>query len=236
MHERERRRLRSGTCWSSAAGPRAPRPATGSREAGHRVLVVEKKRFPREKTCGDGLTPRAVRQLARHGPRRPARRSSCASTVCARSPTASRSSSTWPEHPDFPDYGYVVRRRDLDEMVADAAVKAGRRRCGPAPRRSRPLVEDGLVAGAVVRQRDGVDRAGAGPLRGGRRRRQLPVRAGARHAPATARYPARAWRCAATSPARSTTSRGSRATSTSATATATTCPGTAGSSRWATAP
>ena len=31
--------------------------------AGHRVLVVEKKRFPREKTCGDGLTPRAVRQL-----------------------------------------------------------------------------------------------------------------------------------------------------------------------------
>ena len=25
----------------------------------------------------------------------------------------------WPEHPDFPSYGYVVRRRDLDEMVAD---------------------------------------------------------------------------------------------------------------------
>ena len=32
-------------------------------ERGHRVLIVEKKRFPREKTCGDGLTPRAVRQL-----------------------------------------------------------------------------------------------------------------------------------------------------------------------------
>ena len=30
---------------------------------GYRVLVVDKKRFPREKTCGDGLTPRAVRQL-----------------------------------------------------------------------------------------------------------------------------------------------------------------------------
>src|SRR5688572_31959271 len=28
-----------------------------------RSLVVEKKRFPREKTCGDGLTPRAVKQL-----------------------------------------------------------------------------------------------------------------------------------------------------------------------------
>ena len=26
-------------------------------QAGHDVLVVEKKTFPREKTCGDGLTP-----------------------------------------------------------------------------------------------------------------------------------------------------------------------------------
>src|SRR2546421_8915838 len=32
-------------------------------EAGHDVLLVEKKRFPREKTCGDGLTPRAVKEL-----------------------------------------------------------------------------------------------------------------------------------------------------------------------------
>ena len=32
-------------------------------EAGHDVVMVEKKVFPREKTCGDGLTPRAVRQL-----------------------------------------------------------------------------------------------------------------------------------------------------------------------------
>jgi len=31
----------------------------------------------------------------------------------------------WPEHPDFPPYGYVVRRRDLDAMVANRAVKAG---------------------------------------------------------------------------------------------------------------
>src|SRR5256885_6965143 len=33
-------------------------------EAGHDVVVVERKTFPREKTCGDGLTPRAVKQLA----------------------------------------------------------------------------------------------------------------------------------------------------------------------------
>ena len=31
----------------------------------------------------------------------------------------------WPAHPLYPSYGYVVRRRDLDEMVAERAVKAG---------------------------------------------------------------------------------------------------------------
>ena len=32
-------------------------------KAGVDVAIVEKKDFPREKTCGDGLTPRAVTQL-----------------------------------------------------------------------------------------------------------------------------------------------------------------------------
>src|SRR5205085_9922990 len=34
---------------------------------GHSVLVCEKKSFPREKTCGDGLTPRAVKALGAMG-------------------------------------------------------------------------------------------------------------------------------------------------------------------------
>ena len=45
------------------AGPSGAATAHWLAEAGHRVLVVDKKQFPREKTCGDGLTPRAVRQL-----------------------------------------------------------------------------------------------------------------------------------------------------------------------------
>ena len=35
--------------------------------AGHDVLVVEKATFPRDKICGDGLTPRAVAELIRMG-------------------------------------------------------------------------------------------------------------------------------------------------------------------------
>ena len=36
-------------------------------KAGVDVMVVEKKRYPREKTCGDGLTPRAIYQLLEMG-------------------------------------------------------------------------------------------------------------------------------------------------------------------------
>jgi geranylgeranyl reductase family protein len=59
----------------------------------------------------------------------------------------------WPQHPDFPDYGYVVRRRDLDEMVADRAVKAGAT-LWPASEALLPLVEGGLVTGATILRRE----------------------------------------------------------------------------------
>ena len=92
--------------------------------AGHRVLVVEKKRFPREKTCGDGLTPRAVRQLEDMGlgPQLSGSLRYDGLRSIAHGVTLELA---WPAHPDFPDYGYVVRRRDLDEMVADVAAEAG---------------------------------------------------------------------------------------------------------------
>ena len=59
----------------------------------------------------------------------------------------------WPEHPVFPSHGYVVRRRDLDQMVADHAVAAGARlrtRCEALA----PLLKDGLVRGAVVKDHE----------------------------------------------------------------------------------
>jgi len=124
-------------------------------ERGHRVLVVEKKRFPREKTCGDGLTPRAVRQLhdmGLAGPLAGYQRfdglRSVAHGITLELP--------WPEHPDFPSYGYVVRRRELDEMVAERAVKAGATLWTGAEATA-PLVEGGLVTGAVVRHKGGAD-------------------------------------------------------------------------------
>ena len=135
-------------------GPAGAATAYWLARAGHRVLVVEKKRFPREKTCGDGLTPRAVRQLEDMGlgPQLSGSLRYDGLRSIAHGVTLELE---WPDHPDFPDYGYVVRRRDLDRMVADAAAAAGAEVWTGAEAVA-PLVDDGLVTGAVIR-RDGVE-------------------------------------------------------------------------------
>ncbi|MGH8980460.1 MAG: FAD-dependent oxidoreductase [Acidimicrobiales bacterium] len=106
------------------AGPAGSACAYWLAEAGWDVAVVEKKHFPREKTCGDGLTPRAVRQLqdmgleeALDGAHRYTGLRSCGwGRVLELS---------WPEHPVFPAYGYTITRHDLDGIVAERAAKAG---------------------------------------------------------------------------------------------------------------
>jgi flavin-dependent dehydrogenase len=49
------------------AGPAGSATAHHLARAGHDVLLLEKTSFPREKVCGDGLTPRAVRSLVSLG-------------------------------------------------------------------------------------------------------------------------------------------------------------------------
>ncbi|MCT1368000.1 NAD(P)/FAD-dependent oxidoreductase [uncultured Kocuria sp.] len=45
------------------AGPAGATAASWLARSGHEVTVLEKTRFPREKVCGDGLTPLAVREM-----------------------------------------------------------------------------------------------------------------------------------------------------------------------------
>ncbi|MCT3008184.1 FAD-binding protein, partial [Propionibacterium freudenreichii] len=49
------------------AGPGGSATAAFCAMRGLSVLLLEKSQFPREKVCGDGLTPRAVRMLTRLG-------------------------------------------------------------------------------------------------------------------------------------------------------------------------
>ncbi|HVW31914.1 MAG TPA: geranylgeranyl reductase family protein [Acidimicrobiia bacterium] len=133
-------------------GPAGASAAYWLAEAGHSVVVVEKKRFPREKTCGDGLTPRAVRQLNEMGLAE--RLVEYQRFVGLRSLAHGLTLELeWPRHPDYPAYGYVVTRKNLDEMVADQAVKAGAT-LWPATEALEPLVENGLVTGAVVKRKE----------------------------------------------------------------------------------
>jgi len=88
------------------------------------VVLVEKKHYPREKACGDGLTPRAVRQLIDMGfdfdlpdVHRVVGLRSYAGDVMLEMP--------WPEHSVYPNWGATLRRSDLDGRVAALAESAG---------------------------------------------------------------------------------------------------------------
>jgi geranylgeranyl reductase family protein len=105
-------------------GPAGSSCAYWLAEAGWDVVVVEKKHFPRVKTCGDGLTPRAVRQLADMGLEDALAGSHKYSGLRAYG-FGQSIEMQWPEHPNFPSYGYTITRHDLDGLVAERAVKAG---------------------------------------------------------------------------------------------------------------
>ena len=89
----------------------------------------------------------------------------------------------WPEHPVFPNHGFVVRRRDLDQFVAEHAEKAGAT-LHQGTEALQPILRDGMVAGAVVKDKDGGDtreiHARYVVIADGS---QLTVRPGPRHGP-----------------------------------------------------
>ncbi|GAA2606547.1 geranylgeranyl reductase family protein [Actinomadura fulvescens] len=106
------------------AGPAGSGTAYWLAQAGLDVLLLEKATFPRDKICGDGLTPRAVRALVSMG-------------VDINAPGWARNKGLriygggvkvelpWPELASFPDFGLVRTRMDFDRLLAEHAVKAG---------------------------------------------------------------------------------------------------------------
>ena len=108
------------------AGPAGSTLATHLARAGVDVLLLEKSTFPREKVCGDGLTPRGVKQVLALG-------------IDVSGPDWIKNKGLrvigggtslelpWPVLQDFPDFGLVRPRRDFDDMLATLAVKAGAR-------------------------------------------------------------------------------------------------------------
>jgi len=125
------------------AGPAGSSTAYHLANAGVDVLLLEKSAFPRDKVCGDGLTPRAVKQLIGMGLDLDApgwHRNNGLRIVGA----GHRLELRWPDLTSYPGHGMVRTRMDLDEILATHAEKAGAR-----------LVQRTAVTGPVVDERTG---------------------------------------------------------------------------------
>jgi len=108
------------------AGPAGSSCAYFLARAGLRVLLLDKAVFPRDKTCGDGLVPRALPILAemgvleevtQHGYR--------LSHLTVTAPSGRCVGFSIPHLPAAPNYALVIPRLKLDTILMQAAVKAG---------------------------------------------------------------------------------------------------------------
>jgi geranylgeranyl reductase family protein len=106
------------------AGPGGSAAAFHLARHGLAVELLEKAEFPREKVCGDGLTPRAVRQLVTMGVDTQAAgwvRNKGLRVIGG----GIRMELDWPDLATYPNYGLTRTRTDFDEILAKAAVAAG---------------------------------------------------------------------------------------------------------------
>jgi geranylgeranyl reductase family protein len=109
------------------AGPAGSSTAYYLASAGLDVLLLEKTRFPREKVCGDGLTPRAVKALTGMGVPLGEQDGWLRNKGLRIIGGGGRIEVPWPDLSSFPGFGLVRTRTDFDEILARHAAKAGAR-------------------------------------------------------------------------------------------------------------
>lgn len=110
------------------AGPAGSAAAAWLARAGVDVVLVDAAVFPRDKTCGDGLTPRAIAELNRlgledwlrtHTVNHGLRAHGFGQTLELRWPGPGTAGT------GLPDWGSAVPRTELDDHLRTTAIKAG---------------------------------------------------------------------------------------------------------------
>ncbi len=128
------------------AGPAGSAAAAWVARAGHDVVLADAAQFPRDKTCGDGLTPRAIAELEQlglrewvdaHGTNRGLRAAGFGQELLL----------PWPGG-SLPDRGSAVPRTELDDRIRAVAMSSGA--TGLQGARAVDVVRDGDRISAVV--------------------------------------------------------------------------------------
>ena len=134
------------------AGPAGSAAAAWAARGGAEVVLADAAVFPRDKTCGDGLTPRAVGELQRlglddwlraHAVNQGLRAHGFGQTLLL----------PWPGG-TLPSWGSAVARTELDDHLRTTAIKAGATAVDGA--RAVDVRREGdRVAGVVFKTDDG---------------------------------------------------------------------------------
>lgn len=150
-------------------GPAGASTAWQLASRGVDVLVVDRARFPRDKTCAEYLSPEASRLLDVMGVLGAAEAAGAAQLdgMLVRAPSGDVISGHFAAghgFQGFRDRGLALRRRVLDHLLLDAARTAGARVEERA--KTVDVVRDGRgrAGGVVVQQADGATRALRAPL------------------------------------------------------------------------
>lgn len=105
-------------------GPAGAATAYYGARCGLDVLVLEKSTYPRDKICGDGLTPRAVSELITMG----VDTSGWTKNTGLRTLGGGHCIEVpWPELISLPHYGLALPRKKLDSLLIEHAKNAGAR-------------------------------------------------------------------------------------------------------------
>ncbi len=151
------------------AGPGGSATASYLARAGLDVLLLEKATFPREKVCGDGLTPRAVKALVGMGVPVGEQDGWVRNQGLRIIGGGVRLELPWPELTSYPGYGLVRSRLDFDEILARTAEKAGARLMEGVTVTGPVLDDTGRIVGVAARPTEPAEPASPASARSGER-------------------------------------------------------------------